>query len=272
MNYQTFQPHPDLASIVAFYWTLEVPKEADPQRQRIIPDGHIEMIFIIGDDIKRLTSDGSYVLQPRAMILGQRTEPFYVLPTGRVESFAVSFYPYGFSNFVTTPIHQLSNTETPLHDLLDEQATQELQRTVIAATDTKSRIHLVENFLLQQLQNAATIDKIVQSTIDVMYSTKGQTPIGTISKKDQAKKKQLERKFKKQVGLSPKQLSKVIRLQAALKMMLGKNTDNLTKVAYESGYYDQSHFIRDFKTFTGVNPNDFLDHEQMALSTLFYTE
>ena len=85
-----------------------------------------------------------------------------------------------------------------------------------------------------------------------------------------SKRRQLERNFKKQIGVSPKQLGKVIRLQTALKMLLDPKTERLTEIAYESEYFDQAHFIKDFKEFTGINPKDFLIHENMALSALFY--
>ncbi len=80
MNYQTFQPHSDLESLVKCYWTLEVPTEKNPPRQRIIPDGCIEMIFILGDDIKRYTHEDKFVIQPRELVLGQITEPFLLNP------------------------------------------------------------------------------------------------------------------------------------------------------------------------------------------------
>ena len=85
-----------------------------------------------------------------------------------------------------------------------------------------------------------------------------------------SKRRQLERKFAKQIGISPKQLGKVIRLQTALKMLLNKKAESLTDIAYESEYYDQAHFIKDFKEFTGTSPKEFLGNENMTLSTLFY--
>ncbi len=72
MNYQTFRPHMDLKSLVNFYWTLEVSAEENSQKQRIIPDGCIEMAFILGDDIKRYTSEDDFIIQPRAMVLGTK--------------------------------------------------------------------------------------------------------------------------------------------------------------------------------------------------------
>ncbi|HEY5745905.1 MAG TPA: helix-turn-helix domain-containing protein [Chryseolinea sp.] len=269
MNYQTFQPHADLGSLVKCYWTLEVPADIHSERQRIIPDGCIEMAFILGDDIKRYTSEDEFILQPHAMVLGQTMEPFYIEPTGYVNTFAVRFYPYGFSNFVTTPIKNLANKETAIALLFGEKPAEELEQKIIRAKDTKERIVIIENFLLDKLNDKATIDNIVKTTIDALLSTKGSSPINAILK-DVSKRRQLERKFLKQIGVSPKQLGKVIRLQAALKMLLSQQPESLTQIAYESQYYDQTHFIKDFKEFTGTTPGEFLEDDKMVLSSLFY--
>jgi len=270
VDYQTFQPHRDLDSVVKCYWTLEVDAAKNQTRQRIIPDGCIEMAFILGDDIKRYTSGEEFILQPRAMVLGQTIEPFYVEPTGYVNSFAVRFYPYGFANFVTTPIQSLANTETPIDLLFGEQPAKELEDKIIRAGSTKERIETLEDFLLKKLRSEATIENIVKSTIDEILSTNGSTAIKTILKENLAKRRQLERKFSKQVGISPKQLGKVIRLQTALKMLINQDAESLTKIAYDSEYYDQAHFIKDFKEFTGTTPGSFLSDDEMALSSLFY--
>jgi AraC-like DNA-binding protein len=272
MDYQTFPPHSDLESFVKCYWTLEVPAQTDPQRQRIIPDGCIEMTFTLGDDIKRYTSETEFIIQPRAMILGQTTDAFYIEPTGYVNTFAVRFYPYGFANFVTTPIKNLANKETSLDLLFEGKSVKELEENIIRATDVKQRIEIIENFLLDRLNDKATVDNIVKSTVDAILLTRGSTSINTLLKADLSKRRQLERKFFKQVGMSPKQLGKVIRLQTALKMLLNRQNESLTEIAYESEYYDQAHFIKDFKEFTGTNPKSFLEDNQMALSSLFYTE
>ncbi len=270
MNFQTFQPHPDLDALVNFYWTLEVPAEAASQKQQLIPDGCIEMAFILGDDIKRYLSEDEFILQPRAMVLGQRTYPFYIEAVGHVNTFAVTFYPYGFANFIDEPINNLVNKETPIDRLFGEIPAKELEASIIKASDTEQRIEIIEAFLFDRLNDQSAIDQIVKTTIDTLLSTKGGAPIKTILNNDHSKRRQLERKFLKQIGISPKQLGKVIRLQAALKMVLNEEADNLTNIAYENEYYDQAHFIKDFKEFTGVSPKAFLTDEKMALSSLFY--
>jgi len=272
MDYQTFEPHPDLAALVKCHWILEVPASPDTQKQRIIPDGCIEMFFILGDDVRRYTSNDQFIIQPRTMVVGQITEPFFIQPTGYVNTFAVRFYPYGFANFIDQPIHQLANKETPLDVLFGKTAAKTLEDQIMAANSTTERIELVEHFLLARLTDQRTIDSIVRTTIEALHSTKGSASITTILSEEPSKKRSLERKFSKQVGMSPKQLGKVIRLQAALKTMLNKEADNLTQVAYESEYYDQAHFIKDFKAFTGINPKDYLSNDQMMLSSLIYSK
>lgn len=228
MEYQTFEPHPDLASLVKCYWTLEVPAQPDVQRQRIVPDGCLEMAFILGDDIKRYTSGDAFILQPRAMILGQITRPFFIEPTGYVHSFAVRFYPYGLANFVPTPIATLANTETPLALVFGEEAADLLTHSIVQAVDTRARIAIVEAFLLDSMSDRRSIDALVRKTIDTLFETKGRAAIKDIVHHDAARKRQLERDFVQKIGMSPKQLGRVIRLQAALQMLLNRQSESLT--------------------------------------------
>ncbi|ELR73626.1 transcriptional regulator [Fulvivirga imtechensis AK7] len=272
MNYQTLQPHADLASLIKCYWTLEIPAQMEAPKQRIVPDGCIEMAFILGDDIKRYTSDTNFIIQPRAMVIGQITQPFFIEPTGHVNSFAIRFYPYGFANFIKIPIKELANKETPISALFDKKEAEALTQKIVNAPNTGVRITIVEDFLLSKLKDASTIDRIVKSTIDTLFLTKGSTSIDVIVKDQSTRRRNLERKFSKQVGISPKRLGKVFRLQAALKMMLLKHPENLTQIAYESEYYDQAHFIKDFKELTGTNPKEFLSDDQMILSSLIYSK
>lgn len=272
MNYETFEPHPDLSAIVKCHWILEVPGNTAAVKQRVIPDGCIEMCFILGDDVKRFTSETEYIVQPRAMVIGQITKPYYVQPIGEVNTFAVRFYPYGFDNFINRPIRELANKESPITSLFEERMARGLEDQIVNATSTESRIEIIEDFLLQRLTDQSVIDNIVSSTVDALTKTKGSASIHSILKEEPSKRRNLERKFSKQVGISPKQLGRIIRLQAALKMMLNKQGENLTQIAYENEYYDQAHFIKDFKEFTGINPKQYLSDDQMMLSSLIYSK
>lgn len=270
MDYKTYEPHSNLKSLVNCYWTLEVPKQSELQKQRIVPDGCIEMAFILGDNIKRYTSEDKFILQPRAMVLGQTIEPFYIEPIGYVNTFAIRFYPYGFANFVSESMNNLINKETSIDQLFGAENANDLEQKIIKAENTEQRISIIEKFLLERLNDEKTINRIVKNIVDSLLSTNGSASINSILKDDLSKRRQLERNFRKQIGVSPKQLGKIIRLQTALKMLLNQKSENLTDIAYNSKYFDQAHFIKDFREFTGINPKEFLASESLDLSALFY--
>lgn len=270
MNYQTFKPHAHLKALVKCYWTLEVPAGIDAPKQRIVPDGCIEMAFILGDDVKRYTSEEDFIIQPRSMVIGQITGPFYIQPSGYVNTFAVRFYPFGFANFVAVPLSSLSDKETPIKQLFGEQVSKGLELKIVAAKDTRERVNIIEGFLLDAMQQETTSSKIVRNTIETLAQNSGNGAIGSMFNNDPSKRRQLERVFLKQVGMSPKQLGKVMRLQAALNMMLNHASERFSHVAYENDYYDQAHFIRDFKALTGITPTEFADDPNMALSSRIY--
>lgn len=270
MNYQTFRPHPDLESLIKFYWTLEVPFDPKNKKQKIVPDGCVEMTFNLGDKIKRYISEEDYIYNPNAVVMGQRTKSYYILPSGNVDTIAICFYPHGFANFVNCSLENLVDKETPISELFGESDANDLEQNIIHSTETEKRIEIIENFLFKKLQEEKTILNIVESTVDILISTNGSTSIKSILKNDISKRRQLERHFKRQIGISPKQLGKVIRLHAALQMFLTKQSETFSEIAYETEYFDQNHFIKDFKEFFGITPKEFSGNENMMLSALFY--
>jgi AraC-like DNA-binding protein len=269
MDYNTFDPSEDLAPFINYYWTLEVPPEQSSEKQTIVPDGGIELAFILGDDIRRFVSDTEFVLQPRAMVLGQTSQPFYVQPTGYVNSFAASFSPFGFALFADVPLKDLRNKETPLAEVFGQTDASRLEQAIIDAPTTRDRIKAVEAFLLERLTDEKRIEDLVLKTVQLISNSNGQVAIDDVASQDASQKRQLERKFLQQVGMSPKQLCKLVRMQTALKLLLNQE-GSLTDIAHNSRYYDQSHFIKDFKHFTGVSPSKFLLDKSTALSTAFY--
>jgi transcriptional regulator GlxA family with amidase domain len=202
--------------------------------------------------------------------MGQRTKSYFILPVGNVDTFAICFYPIGFVNFIKTPLENLVDKETPISELFGQEAAYELEQQMINAIDSQQRINIIESFLLKKLNEKNTISNIVKSTVDTLLKTNGTTPINILLKDDSSKRRQLERLFRKQIGISPKQLGKAIRLQATLNLLLNKKIETLTDIAYESEYFDQNHFIKDFKDLVGVTPKEYLNNEHMALSALFY--
>jgi AraC-like DNA-binding protein len=265
MNYRIFEPGSDLATYVKCYWTLESPHEQTPQKNTIVPDGCMKMIFHYGDLYKYYPENDPGILLPRCFVIGQLTGPYEVAPTGETGTFFVCFHPNGFLPFATFPIKQMENTAVPLEKLFGQDGAA-IAQEILHAHSTSERIRLMEAFLLNRLRDTVTVDNIVQSTIETILTANGQLSVDELSKKNNINRRQLVRKFSSSIGLSPKQLSKTIRLQATLKILLNRKFTSLTGLAYESEYYDQAHFIKDFKEFTGLTPKEFYgDHLKMSL-------
>jgi AraC-like DNA-binding protein len=268
MHYQTFEPDQNLGGFVKCYWTLESPKEERPQRQTIVPDGCMEMIFHYGDLYRQYKEKGNSIIQPRCFVIGQLTQPLEIAPTGETGIFSVRFHPDGFMPFATIPIRDMDNKAVALAELFGKDG-QAIAEQVLNAGATTDRIRLVEEFLISRLTDSKVIDRVVQSTVDIILTANGQLSVNELTARLNVNRRQLERKFSAAIGLSPKQLSRVIRLQATLKMLLNNQFTSLTALAYEGEYYDQAHFIKDFKELTGLTPKEFYgDH--LKMSALFY--
>jgi AraC-like DNA-binding protein len=264
MNYEIFEPDNDLAPFVKCYWTLESPKEKTPEKNTIVPDGCMKMIFHYGDPYKYYPPSGNAVLLPRCFVVGQLTGPFEVEPAGKTGTFFVCFHPNGFLPFATVPIKEMENTVVPLEKLFGNDGS-EIAQQILDAVSTRERIILIEAFLLNRLTEPAVIDHIVASTVETILTANGHLSVDELSKQTSVNRRQLSRKFTSTIGLSPKQLSKTIRLQAAVKMLLNKEITSLTTLAHESDYYDQAHFIKDFREFSGLTPKEFYgDHLKMS--------
>lgn len=268
MNYQTFEPNNDLTTFIKCYWTLESLKEEIPEKQTIVPDGCMEMIFHYGDLYRQYTENGESIIQPKCFVIGQLTRPLEIEPTGKTGIFSVRFHPNGFLPFATIPIKKMENTAISLEELFGQNG-QEIEQKILTATSTSERINLIETFLLNRLTDIETVDRIVKSTVETILTANGQLSVDELSKQTNINRRQLERKFSSTIGLSPKQLSKTIRLQATLKMLLSKNFTSLTALAYENEYYDQAHFIKDFKELTGFTPKEFYGNN-LTMSSIFY--
>ncbi|MDR2238115.1 MAG: helix-turn-helix domain-containing protein [Chryseobacterium sp.] len=267
MDYRTFPPHPDLSALIKCYWTLESPEEKIPQQQTIVPDGCMEMIFHYGDLYKQYMDDGSPILQPRSCVFGQLTRPLIIEPTGTTGIFSVRFHHEGFIPFASIPIKEMDDKAVSLERLFGQEGT-DLEKKILDSPSTEEKINSIETFLRKKL-NPQTIDRMIQSTVETLLTMNGQISVDELSRQNNINRRQLERKFSSAIGMSPKQLSKTIRLQKTLKLLLNREFSSLTSLAHEADFYDQAHFIKDFKEFTGLTPKEFYG-ENLKMSLLFY--
>ena len=265
MKPKIFEPKSKLMEFVKCYWTLESEMENTPVRNTIVPDGTMKLIFHYGDTYKHHPKSGESIILPKCFLIGQLTQPYVVEPLGVTGTFVVRFQPNGFLPFATLPIKEMENTAIPLDELFGKDG-EVIGEKVLNANSTSERIELIETFLFNRLADKKNIDNIVKLTVETILITNGQFSVYELSKQNNISRRQLTRKFSSTIGLSPKQLSKTIRLQATLKTLLTSKVASLTDLAYENEYFDQAHFIKDFKEFTGLTPKEFYgDNLKMSL-------
>ena len=267
MNYQVYSPVPELRPFVKCFWTLDDEGSQEPVRQRILPDGCIEMIFHYGDLFRQYFEDGTNTIQPRCFVFGQITKFIEIAPTGKTGTISARFLPGGLLPFLHVDISSLENKAVSMGELFGEKG-EILEESVIAANNNKDRQKLIESFLLSLLEDPKTIDKITRDCVEVILQSQGQTDMDELAGLVNVNRRNIERRFASSIGMSPKQLSRVVRLQATLRMLEQKNFTSLTSLAYENGYYDQAHFIKDFKEFTGIKPKSFYA-KNLRLAALF---
>jgi AraC-like DNA-binding protein len=267
MKPQVLEPAAKLADFVKCYWNLEGDRESTPSRNTIVPDGTMKLIFHYADTYSHHPPNGQSLVLPKCFLIGQLTRPYVVEPLGVTGSFVVRFHPNGFLPFATIPIKEMENTALPLERLFGADGAA-IGESILQAGSTADRIQLIETFLLNRLANQPTVDQVVKATVKIIFDTKGQFKVNELSRQANINRRQLTRRFSSAIGLSPKQLAKTTRIQAALKTLLGKKVHSLTDLAYENEYFDQAHFIKEFKAFTGITPKDFYG-DDLKMSLIF---
>lgn len=267
LNPKIYEPNIELSEFVKRYWTLDGAKENIPLKNTIVPDGTMKLIFHYGDTYKHHSQNGEIIILPKSFLIGQLTKPYVVEPVGVTGSFVVQFKPNGFLPFTSIPIKKMENTAVPLHIIFGENGIK-LANQIINANATSERIQIVEAFLLHKLADRKNTDSIVKSTIETIFNTNGHFSVNEFSKNNNISRRQLARKFSSTIGLSPKQLAKTIRIQTTLKKLLNEENLSLTDLAYENEYFDQAHFIKEFKEFTGLTPKEFFG-EDLKMSLIF---
>ncbi len=129
-----------------------------------------------------------------------------------------------------------------------------LEEKLQEAKTDKKRINIVEQFLISKMHLGKT-DEMVLSALALIHRNKGDIRMKELTEKLHISQSPFEKRFRQTVGLSPKKFASIVRLKHTIKSYTPQKS--LTALSYESGFYDQAHFIREFKNFTGQTPHRF---------------
>ena len=257
MYYKIIQPSAILSQFIKHYWIMETDAYEGDVCERVIPTGSIQLMFHYKKPFVVKNINNKSLTQPRSIISGINNTFFDVSTHGEAGVIAVSFLPSGACNFFRFPMSEIENQSFDLCDILNKKIKQ-VEEQVCLAKNIGERILIIEHFLREQLSPVKHHDyKLIQQAINLINQHQGQANILELSEKLSVTSKNLERKFSSLVGKTPKQYSKLVRFQSVILDMSRNPDSSLTELAYKNGYFDQSHFIKDFKLYSGYTPGDF---------------
>jgi AraC-like DNA-binding protein len=253
VKYHEYRPHQALADTVSCFWTHEA-THPTAEKQDITPDGCVELIFNFGDPYLMLMTSPPTPLPP-AIIVGFQDKTLPILVHGTVRVVAARLFAWGARALLHDNVIALSNTVTALGPDWDALV-QRLQCQVMQG-GYRQAAETLEEFLIRQALLRIYDPKLIQTAAKLLHHSKGDYRIAELAEYCHMSVRQLERGFRQVVGASPKLFARTVRFREAQRRLLFDPDLEMTALAYECGYFDQAHFIKDFKDFAGQTPAEY---------------
>lgn len=240
-SYKVIQPPQDLNDVVYAFWKMQTTSSAGMTRFRVMADGR-PGILIPGRNV----GSGSSLYS--AALYGQTTNFDDLSFEPGIQIYGVVFQPHILKSLFGFNADEITDKVIDLECLLPYHK--------------KSR-HLqgeIENIIavlrsLKEEQGPA--DYAIRECIEIIISTGGNVKFHSLHKSIRLSERQFERRFKQHTGITPVLFSRIARFQAALRQVKARQYLKLSDVAFDRGYADQAHFIRDFKEFSGFRPGGY---------------
>lgn len=256
MTYYTIQPPAHLSFYVRYFWVLESDvDESMPFQHQSMADGCPELLFHYKGQFQRMNPEGR---EEGCFISGLQAQSQHSKTFSAKDDlglFGVSLYPYAIPELLGIPSAEFSNLMPDLSQLLGCHSSG-LEEKIMLCTNNRQRMAIICEFLETKLRSVSTQNQGISKTINFLLNSKENQDIIALAERNFLSLRQFERNFKQLSGFSPKLFTRIRRFQSALE----KHRDtglSLTQIAYDCGYYDQSHFIREFREFSGNHPGHF---------------
>ncbi len=244
MHYQEIKPPATLQHLVRFFWVLEYNGGSQfPVQYKLLAEGFPGLVFFFKNQY--------------GAINGQTTEHRSFSMTGNFKMIGVYLYPYALPLLYKIPSHEFTHQHIPLDEWCKAEFSELQERILETETDAEG-VNILSDYLYQKsIRAVAASDKFHQCILHVIDQF-GNVAVDRLAQHAGISNRQLERKFNASVGVSPKVYSRLMRFHASLRFIKSGSMKTLTDIAYAAGYFDQSHFIREFKEFAGLSPGEYV--------------
>jgi AraC-like DNA-binding protein len=253
-RYREIAPSAVLAPFVRCLWHLSGGTEPTRDPQPIVPDGCVEIVLNCADPFLRV--NGGAHRQPGAMLVGQLTGPVVVVPTGAVDVWGVRLHPWGAAACLRMPLVELRESTVPLAEVLNADLADELHEGV--GTDG---IPALSATLERWLSRRPPPDRGARAAVELIARGRSLPSVRSIGAQLGRSTRWVQRTFRETVGLSPKMLSRIGRVQRAMRLATSRPAKTWSSIAADVGYFDQSHLVRDFRHIVGLTPSAFAARE-----------
>lgn len=237
-----------LSAYIKAYWTIDA--VTGEHRELVYPTGDTQLLFHYGEPFRTVLPDGASYRQPRCSASGPATSYRRVIARPGCGVIGVVLHPHAARAFIPCPLHELTDDAVPAEDLW--RGVPALASRLRDGVSSFERIMAVEAFLAERLRAVDTHQ--LGSLIAAMSAVEGPCPLRHLVETTGLAERRIERLFRSGTGLSPKQYLDILRFNRAIPLLA--SASRLTDVALDAGYYDQSHFIRAVKRYTGLTPGE----------------
>ena len=226
---------------------------------RMFSDGNTGIVINYKDPISlhgAVIGRNDYL--PKSFIYGQQDTHQTILATGKVGMIVIVFHPFGASALMTVPANELRNQILGL-DLFYQSFAEHLLDSLQASKSIHAKIQTIESFFTSRLSEQKNADTLSREAVKLIDTRNGDIRVSEITDFFGVNDRQLQRAFEQHVGISPKTYSGVIRIQHFLKLLRTKDSSaSITSLAYDAGFYDQAHLIREVKNLSGITPGQYM--------------
>jgi AraC-like DNA-binding protein len=263
-DFKTYKPSAQLTDLVAYFWTY-VPGQCDQKMQelRLLPDGRPGFI-IQHNHGSSVYHDGVSKL-PVAFLYGITNRSCINYSTAQTGIAGASFQPGAIQALFGCPSHLLANRLVSIGDMFNDSP----EEQILDTKDISKTPLLLDRWLCGHLQKQMITHDFIHDSIHKIQAAEGQISLRKLYKEHSVSERKFERTFKERTGIQPYQFARIRRFQAAIKRIHQQSSISLTKLTYDLGFSDQSHFIRDFKTLSGVTPKQYRENAGNAITNHF---
>ena len=252
MKMSAYKPAELLKPFIKTYLIIE---SADEIINRVLPNTSLAIAFQYKGRVNYVT-DNNICKVPTSAVSGLRKSVRLINYLKDTATIIVLFNEGGMSAFFREPLHELFEESVSLDNFITQQKALIIEEQLAEAKNNDQRIAIIEQFLLSQLSYSRP-DKLILSALQKIHYWKGNVKIKELANTLYISHDAFEKRFRKIIGTSPKQFSSIVRLKSIVDQK--QHSQSLTKIAIDAGYFDQPHFNKDFRLFTGQTPTDFFN-------------